>query len=589
MSNDLIFKNVLESLSNGVMTIGFDGQILTFNAAAETILKLKADEVLGKAFAEVFLSRAGNDQFNQTILTAIYEADVIHDKIVPWEADGAVLTLEVTTSFLATAEEGARKNTAVIVVFADITEMERLRESEQRLAEELKENHRALQKSYLEMEEKSESLNAALRKVQIIRVAATIFVIVLFVSIGLITWKQTGITNKILASTSLTAPAGAGERVFTVTPQALTDSIALKGTLKPIQVVNVTSPFGGMIKEKQFEYGQTVTKGQLLLKIDRAETEMKHREARTAYIEAKEKLREIDHWGDSNEMAKAQQNLTRSRMTLEGHHKTFLETERLFKKEIVPATEHASAKQQYATAQMDYDSALRELQVVKEKGEGQNREIARLKLENARQKMQDMEDQLRLSDVFAPVSGTVLFPDLAGDKDKKGKAVERGVSVSQGDILLSIGNTEGLSMTAEVDELEILKIRKDQEVRITVEAFGETLKGRVSYLSSQAIKSDGGKKTANFEVAVAVENLPAALREKLRLGMSAGMEIMLLNKPAAILLPIRAVNVVGGERFVTVRTKGSASPKKVKVETGITTPDAVEIISGLKPGDEVIY
>ncbi|MCE5282526.1 MAG: PAS domain S-box protein [Deltaproteobacteria bacterium] len=592
MSNDLIFRNVLESLSNGVMTIGFDGQILTFNTAAETILGLKADEVLTKSLAEVFLARQENDHFNQTILNAIYDADVIHNRVVSWhrDGDGKDLTLEVTTSFLPSTDEGVRKNAAVIVVFQDITEVERLRETERRLTGELKEKHQALQKSYLEMEETNGNLQAALRKVQMIRVGATVFVIILFVSVGFFTWKQVGISHRAPAAAAASAKDGTPGRVFTVNPQTLTDSIALKGTLKPIQVVNVTSPFAGMIQERHFEYGQAVTKGQLLLKIDRAETEVKHREARTAYIEAEEKLRELDHWSEGNEMIKAQQNVTRSKLTLDGHYKTFQETERLFQKEIVPATEYNNAKQQYTTAKMDYDSSLRELQVTKEKGEGRNREIARLKLENARQKIKDLEDQLRLADVYAPVSGTVLLPDLAGgDKDKKGKTVERGVSVSQGDILLSIGNTEGLSMTAEVDELEVLKIKKDQDVRIVVDAFGEMIKGRVTHISSQAVKSEGGKKTANFEVAVAMENLPASLREKLRLGMSASMEIMILNKPGVILLPIQAVRMEGRDRFVTLRDKGTAATKKQKVETGITTLDAVEITDGLKAGDEVVY
>jgi multidrug efflux pump subunit AcrA (membrane-fusion protein) len=508
---------------------------------------------------------------------------------VSWHRDGKDLTLEVTTSFLSSTDEGVRKNAAVIVVFQDITEVEQLRETERRLTEELKEKHQALQKSYLEMEETNGNLQAALRKVQMIRVGATVFVIILFASVGFFTWKQVGISHRAPAAAEAGAKEGTSGRVFTVTPQTLTDSISLKGTLKPIQVVNVTSPFAGMIQEKHFEYGQAVTKGQLLLKIDKAETEVKYREARTAYIEAEEKLRELDHWSEGNEMIKAQQNVTRSKLTLDGHYKTFQETERLFQKEIVPATEYNNAKQQYTTAKMDYDSALRELQVTKEKGEGRNREIAKLKLENAHQKVKDLEAQLRLADVYAPVSGTVLLPDTASDKDKKGKVVERGVSVSQGDILLSIGNTEGLSMTAEVDELEVLKIKKDQDVRIVVDAFGEMIKGRVTHISSQAVKSEGGRKTANFEVAVAGESLPASLREKLRLGMSASMEIMILNKPGVILLPIQAVRLEGRDRFVTLRDKGTAATKKQKVETGITTLDAVEITGGLKAGDEVIY
>jgi PAS domain S-box-containing protein len=589
MPTDIIFRNILESMSDGVMTIGLDGRILTFNKAAENILGLDGRDVLSMSFAETFLAQEKNDAFNSTVINAIYDADTIHDKRIRWHRGDEILTLEVTTSFLSSPEQGAKKHAAVIVVFNDITDVEQLQESEQRLTEELKEKHLALQRSYLDMEETNVNLQAALRKVQLIRVAATVFVIILFVSIGFITWKQTGVS-----SVKGGAPAGKKQgateaRIHTLVPQNLTDSITLKGTLKPIRIVNITSPFGGMVREKYFEYGQAVTKGQLLLKLDRAETEVKYREAKTAYIEAQEKLRELDNWEDSNEMAKARQSVTRSKLTLDGHHKTFQETERLYKKEIVPATEYNNAKQQFTTAKMDYESSLRELQVVKEKGEGQNRYIARLKLENARHKLQDLENQLRHADVNAPVSGTILLPDMAGDKDKKGKIADRGVTFSQGDILLSIGNTEGLSMTAEVDELEVLKIKKNQEVRITVGAFGERIIGRVAHISSQAVKAEGARRTGNFEVSIAMDTLPPELKDKLRLGMSADMEILILSKSNVMMLPIQAVLIEGVDRFVTVRDKATQSLKKVNVATGITTLDAVEIISGLQAGDEVVY
>jgi multidrug resistance efflux pump len=323
--------------------------------------------------------------------------------------------------------------------------------------------------------------------------------------------------------------------------------------------------------------------------LDKNETAVKYRDAKTAYIEAAEKVKELDNWKNSNEMSKAQQSVTRSKLSLDGYQKTLQETERLFKKDIVPATEYASAKQQFTTAKMDYEASLRDMEVVRQKGEGQNRHIADLKLQNTRQKLQDLEIQLRHSDIIAPVSGTILLPDLAGDKQQKGKTVELGVTFSQGDILLSIGNTEGLSMTAGVDELEVLKIKVGQDVRITVDAFGDSIKGRVAHISSQAVKSNDGKKTANFEVSVTMESLPAVLKEKLRLGMSANMEIMMVNKPNALMIPIPAVIVEGPNRFVTIRDKATNKGKKVKVETGITSMDAVEITSGLAAGDEVTY
>ena len=37
MATDIVFRNILESMSDGVMTIGLDGTVMTFNAAAEKI------------------------------------------------------------------------------------------------------------------------------------------------------------------------------------------------------------------------------------------------------------------------------------------------------------------------------------------------------------------------------------------------------------------------------------------------------------------------------------------------------------------------------------------------------------------------
>ena len=71
MASDIIFRNILESMSDGVMTIGLDGQILTVNTAAKSILGLGDPDILKRSFAGSFLIREENDAFNQTILNAI--------------------------------------------------------------------------------------------------------------------------------------------------------------------------------------------------------------------------------------------------------------------------------------------------------------------------------------------------------------------------------------------------------------------------------------------------------------------------------------------------------------------------------------
>jgi multidrug efflux pump subunit AcrA (membrane-fusion protein) len=274
-------------------------------------------------------------------------------------------------------------------------------------------------------------------------------------------------------------------------------------------------------------------------------------------------------------------------MNLDQQKKNLEETEALFKKGIVPATEYENAKQQYTSTNMDYESAVLELKSVLAKGGKENIDVAKFELENTKQRLLELETQIRQAEVHATVSGTIILPSIA-DKEKKGKVVEKGASFSQGELLLSIGDTEGLAVTAEVDEMEVMKVKRGQGVKVTGDAFpGITLRGKVSHISSQAGKAEGGKKTPSFELTIDIERLSPEEREKVRLGMSTDMEISIFNKPEALLVPISAVKIEGKDRYVTVRDKSTKELKKVKVETGLTTLDSVEIIKGIQIGDEI--
>jgi multidrug efflux pump subunit AcrA (membrane-fusion protein) len=179
--------------------------------------------------------------------------------------------------------------------------VEALRETEQDLTEEIKAKHRELQTSYSELEESNTSLKAALKKVQMIRIAATALVLLLFLSIGILTWIK-GTPGRSEPSPTAESQAGA-VKTYKVALQPLVDKISLRGTLKPIQVVNVTSPFAGTVTEKLFEYGQSVTKGQLLMRLDTREIESKCREAESAFIKTNEKRKEMKDWQNTDEMA----------------------------------------------------------------------------------------------------------------------------------------------------------------------------------------------------------------------------------------------------------------------------------------------
>ncbi|PKN34413.1 MAG: hypothetical protein CVU61_07830 [Deltaproteobacteria bacterium HGW-Deltaproteobacteria-19] len=577
MSQDpIIYRNILENMTDGVMTVSLDGRIMTFNEAAERILGLRAEDVLGRSLGEVFLGREGSDAFNQAILDAVYSEAVTQNGIVLYTAGEKHIVLSVTTSFLRSDETGQKKKAAVIAVFSDRTEVETLRETEQSLTEEIKAKHKELQTSYSELEDSNTSLKAALRKVQMIRIAATALVILLFLSIGILTWIK-GTPGRSGQSSTADSRTGA-VKTYKVALRPLIDKISLRGTLKPIQVVNVTSPFAGTVTEKLFEYGQTVTKGQLLLRLDTREIESKCREAKSAFIKANEKRKEMKDWKNTDEMVKAMRSLDKAKRSYE-------ETETLFKKGIVSADEYNNEKNNYENELLTYKTT-------KAKGEGDNVTLAKLDYYNARAKLADLENQLSKANVLAPVSGTVILMDTAGDKDRKGKAVEKGTSFGEGEIMLAVGDTNGLSVSTEVDEIEVTKIKKGQQAIITGDAFPDvSLKGSVDHISSQAsVKGGegGAKKAASFEILIRVDRLSPEMFDKIRLGMSANLSIEILNKPDSILVPIGAVQTDGADRYVMMKETGKTEAKRMNVKTGITTLDSVEILQGLKIGDEVL-
>ncbi len=572
----IIYRSILENMTDGVMTVSLDGRIMTFNEAAERILGLRAEDVLGRSLSEVFLGREGSDAFNQAILDAVYNEAVTQNGIVLYSAGEKRIVLSVTTSFLRSDKTGQKKKAAVIAVFSDRTEVEALRETEQDLTEEIKAKHRELQTSYSELEESNTSLKAALKKVQMIRIAATALVLLLFLSIGILTWIK-GTPGRSGPSPTADSQAGA-VKTYKVALQPLVDKISLRGTLKPIQVVNVTSPFAGTVTEKLFEYGQSVTKGQLLMRLDTREIESKCREAESAFIKANEKRKEMKDWKNTDEMVKAMRSLDKAKRSYE-------ETETLFKKGIVSADEYNNEKNNYENELLTYKTT-------KAKGEGDNVTLAKLDYYNARAKLADLEKQLKKANVLAPVSGTVILMDAAGDKDRKGKAVEKGTSFGEGEIMLAVGDTTGLSVSTEVDEIEVTKIKKGQQAIITGDAFPDViLKGRVDHISSQAsVKGGegGAKKAASFEILIQVERLTQETADKICLGMSANLSIEILNKPDGILVPIGAVQADGADRYVMLKEAGKREAKRVNVKTGITTLDSVEILQGLKIGDEVL-
>ena len=589
---DLIYRNVLDNVASGIMSLDSDGVVTSFNRAASTIVGLPGEAVVGRTFAEVFLPMEGVDEFTEVVLDAVYHAAVGRQRIIEATFAGRPRSLATVASYLRDERGGENVRIGVVAVFSDISELEALRHQELRLARELEAKHTELRDAYLTLEGKNRELSTALKRTHAARVGAGVAVLVLFVALGLYTWNAGQWFTELSPSTGASQGAPGEVRTLAVVPQRISSTITVVGRLAPKRAIEVTSPIGGTVAALHARYGEQVVEGQPLVDLDITEARIGYRDARVTYIKARERVEELEDWSNHVEVSRARRAVSKSRIMLETRENRVAETTFLLERGIIPASEHKAAQRERHNQQLDLQSAEEELRLVMAKGVADG-EVAQLELHNARARLEKLEEVIRNSTVKAPVTGVVMHPKRDGGAKRSGAqggVLSRGVSVAQGAHLLTIGDLGGFTVTGRVDEVDVVKIRPGHPVRITGDAFpGVELRGTVTRVSSQAIRSDDQRSGPPFfEMHAAVEDLTGEQRRSMRLGMSANLEIVIYDKADALVVPIDAVEIHAGRPRLRVRDKHSGTVRYVEVVTGVTTLDAVEIVGGLAAGDEVV-
>jgi multidrug resistance efflux pump len=156
-----------------------------------------------------------------------------------------------------------------------------------------------------------------------------------------------------------------------------------------------------------------------------------------------------------------------------------------------------------------------------------------------------------------------------------------------GQVLILIGDMSGLSIDIVVDEMDIDRVTVGQKVSVTSEAFPEfKLQGQIHKIDSQAISaSGGGGGLPVFPVRIEIPHLTQEELRKIRVGMSAKVELVLEN-PNSFSVPLNAVSEVDGISVVKVLRNGKV--EQVPVVTGETGIDVVEVKNGLAVGDQIV-
>ena len=454
--------------------------------------------------------------------------------------------------------------------------------SQQALHVELGAKHAELQKAFLKIEEHAATQTLLSRRIQRVRLLSLLIGVTLFVAVGVFAWLGTG-QQKPAAR-----PAASGTIAWHPVAQApVRSGIVLMGNIEPLEVRNLTAPFRGRIAEKNFEYGELVTKGQVLARLDPTEVEVELRNVEAALFRATAELNRLENWARSPEVARAERALAKAKLNFEANERNLREMEQLSRLGIIAQTSLESARQQFATQEADFQSAREELANVLATATPDRRTAARYDVENHRLRVDDLRGKLTRATLVAPFSGIVILPNTrptAGRAAGNDGFYEQGMSLNQSEILLAIGNLEGIAVKTRADEIDIARIRHEQPVTITGDGFApHQLAGRVAYLSSQAVISGA---RPYFDVIVRTGTLAPEELTRVRLGMSARLDITVYQSASALVVPATAIRR-SGAGAVVFRRGPEGKPEPVTVTTGAVLPDVVEIRTGLNAGDVV--
>lgn len=424
------------------------------------------------------------------------------------------------------------------------------------------------------------------------RVMATAAVIAIFVFIGGWSWMAMHLDVREL-DTVLGLDGGgraAAVQTMQVAEQPLTNAINLTGTLEPGQVVNLVAPFAGQVEKIDFTFGARVGTGQTLLALDTAEVEVQLREAENTLIQARQKLTEVTNWRTSPTVASAQRSLEQARMSLSQAQQNFDQTQALFEKGIVSRQERDSANTTFQNARISVAGAQEAVSAAKQQGDSTAVEMARLTYENAKFKYDSLKRKVARAEIKAPVSGIVLRPvDTGGGRggDGGGRPVAAGAPVAENQILLSIGDLQTLSIASNISEFSIGQVKPGLKVNVTSDALpGLVLTGAVTAVSAQAQSTGGSVPT--FNTVVTVKDLPDDARQRIRVGMSANLQVVVYENPSAIVVPFSAVLGGPGHAQVLVVPAHDAQPRPTAVELGERTAAGIEVKSGLKAGQTIV-
>jgi HlyD family secretion protein len=414
----------------------------------------------------------------------------------------------------------------------------------------------------------------------------------------------------------------------------LVQTVSASGEIKPLKYINITANSFGRIVEIAVKEGDHVKQGDLLLKQESVQSSADLRGNQALlqqFVDDAEGL-EAAYRSAEAQLKTAQADLVRAQADFERTRLDFERNQNLLKEGLIPKSQFDQMKASFEVAKAQVDSAqARVLQTQAQLNQADKARVSgRSRINQQKAAIARISDQVSKTVYLAPITSVVTSLPV-----RVGESAVPGIQNAIGSNLMTLADLSVITAEVKVDETDIVNVKLGQESEVTVDALpNKTFKGEVTEVGSSALTRSGqaagsgitnttSQEAKDFKVVVTLLDPSNDLKP----GLSTTAKITTAVRSNVLAIPIQALTVrdpekelqkkepsstpssakaAGSSEAQAKETASSGRPGNkrkeqqgvfgvrdgkasfVPVTTGITGQTEIEVLSGLKEGDEII-
>jgi HlyD family secretion protein len=343
--------------------------------------------------------------------------------------------------------------------------------------------------------------------------------------------------------------------------------INTEAVLFPIAQAAIAPKINAPVRKFYVLRGQKVRQGQLLAVLENRDLAAAEIDNKGAYQQAQAVYETNVRATLPEDSQKAELDVQNTQKALEAEQKLYSSREMLYQQGALPRKDMDAAGVALTQAKSQYDIAKKHLDSLNAVGKQQALKSASGQLESAKGKYLGSQAQLSYSEIRSPISGVVtdrpLYP---------------GEMASTSAPFMTVMDISSVIAKAHIPQADAMLLHKGDKAEITVPGM-EKVPGTVN-LVSPALDPN----STTVEIWVQIANA----KQLLRPGTTAQVSITAQTVHDALVVPASALlNASGGQaQVMVIASDGTAQSRDVK--TGIQTSEDVQIVSGLKAGEQVV-